>query len=456
MQNPGYWYGLIPVAIVVVRLARLPWTRRLYHKYRNREWSTKIKKLERQRQYQDIAEKYRKSAAKQQTNYLRENDLGLAALYEHDAESAIRHLKDIHRVATGSNAITIASNLALAYLQAGRVDKAYEILEELREKDYVIVFTYVLTLLLLNQKQDAASMFTQYGEPSKDPVKIDALRTSLAFDPHVPETLNSVEALLDNPELWLYKPVFEQLIMKWKLEVFAVQVNRYEVLSEQAFSLLQMLEQESSLFSSAKLRFMRSALSVVAPRVGSYDGVASLYGVVIGLDDFSKTLPIEERLRAELVLFWSRVYLLFLRTTSFEKYHHSGESNLLRSFLPADANCVFSQSERCALYMCPSIDSAIRKEKVSREGYSPLWIDIVPDKQFSDSLPFLRVIEEAIREFPKDASPLEDLAFHLICYPDAVTPSRVNETLTMLSVTLRTKLSGLVEEFNAKLGRTDT
>jgi predicted negative regulator of RcsB-dependent stress response len=450
MESTSYWYGLIPIVILIIRLARLPWSRKMYHKYRNKDWSESITKLEQQGKFEQIAEKYRKSAAKEKTTYLRENDLGLAALYEHDSESAIRHLKDIYKMAAGQNVKIIGSNLALAYLQSEQTPKALAILEELRENNYIAYFTYVLTLLLLNEKQDAASLFTQYIDPSDDPLTIDAIQKLLAFNPRLPETLDAVEILLDKPELWLYKPIIKNLVDQWKLEIFVEQVNRYDILSDQAANLVKAFEQEPTLFVSARLKFMRSILATVAPRTGSYDGVASLYGLMLGLDNFSKTLPISEQLRSELIIFWRQVYFLFLHTTDFKKYNPASELSLFKSLLPTDADQVFSQSERCALYMCPSIGSSIRTETIMREGYNPLWIDIIEEEEVTNSLTLIQAIEVAILEMPNDSTPLEDLAFRIICYPDTVTSSTVNETLTMLPGILRSKLSLFVDEFNAK------
>jgi len=406
----------------------------------------RLKKLRNHRKYEDIAREYCAQARRQSKMYLQDNDNGYAALYRHDSSIAIQYFRSARAGAIGSMLNEIHNNLAIAYLQGGWSEHALDLLEEIRGKGNVHIVTYLLALLANGKHEDARKFYANHDLHSPAQGSIELLLALSAGDVSNAITLQET---LDDCHLWLYQPVIKRMIEYYELESFFSRPNRYDVLYQQGRAILTALDATPLLFSSPKVRHVRFILQMVLPQTQNYYGVAGLFGVIWGLDSLMKELPLDEDIVGNCILFWKRLYMIHGRTRSFEYYDASIERDRYKSQLATDVQAVIRGSERCGVMFSATLEWGVRYERVVHPGGKFLYLDYV-------SHSFVEEVEVATKPvicvLEVDSTMeklLEPLLFRLVCYPETITLSQVQDVVMQLPMTYREQMEPLVQHLES-------
>ncbi|KPV42227.1 tetratricopeptide repeat protein [Alicyclobacillus ferrooxydans] len=424
--------SIILAAFLLYRVLMRTRFRGILTRYIRKIRQSKITELKRKREFAQISALYRKRALRASRPYLKKNLLGLAALWDHDTQTAVGLLEQSAAGIVGTqNQRTVNNNLAIAYLQAGRYQDALELLNEQRRNGYVLIVPYVFALLT-NRKRDEAKEFYAVHSLS-DPMEAEGIRVLLSFDPTDPTTLDNVRELLDNQVFWLYEGVVRQLIQNWDLESFFARNERYEILLAQGKKLLAYLDTEPRLFSSPQLRWFRTIVSKIVPEIGTYRGCASLFGIIFGIERFVLELPMEPEWVAEAQSFWARLIYTFSRTVDLSANDLPIERARLRSLLPSDAVAVLGERHpRCELYVSKLTGVAIRVEQIYDARGIHSYVDLLAKPHAEALQEVLQPLARLLGPSPGTEMVLEPFIFNLVCYPERVAPSDVQEMLMQL------------------------
>lgn len=426
--------SFIVLLIILVRWG----PRSRVYKFLNQRFSY-VSFLKKRHKYKEVANYYRIAAKFKRKKNLRANLLGIASLYEHDPDTAIKYFNQSLSGAIGRNSLLISNNMAVAYLQKGLFKEALKKLNNQREKGYVFILPYVLALLANGQDKEALEFKNQH--PVKKDNENAAVEILLSFSSQEPNTLDNVRKLLTDNRFWLYQPFLRYLIEKWELEVYFARSDRYEILSAQARSLLSQFEGQPELFTNPEVRYVRSLISLVMPKVASYEGCAGLYGLIQNLDDYVLQLPCNEEFLNQIKLFWKRVYYVFSRTYSYQTYDKQVLHELIKAQIPPGAEPIVKCSSHCQIYLSQTFNVALLTIEVNEQGL--IYTELLPKSLALEIFEEIKPVMEIMSFEPSSNDVLEPLLFDLVCNRDTITHLTITNVLNRIPPIDHSKLEPL-------------
>ncbi|WP_394237990.1 tetratricopeptide repeat protein [Niallia oryzisoli] len=413
------------------------------------EWKSKredrlLQKLLEQKAYNQISTYYRKKASRSKAAYRRDNELGLAKLYDHQPVAAIQYFRTALQRAIGEHMDVINNNLAIAYLQNGDYREAIAVLEDQREKGYVSINPYILGLIIQGRFEEAKAFFHEHIDI--EDIEDKDIQKLLNVNIKRPETLTHVKELYEKEQLWLYHPVLKYLIEKWELEIFYVRTDRYEKLMEEGRVLLSYFDNQVELFTNPTLRFFRSILALILPRIGNYHDCASLYGLINGLDSFSRQLPLSNQISEKYEQFFKKVYYIFYNTRSVDSYDEKSEELLIHEQCPADAKPIVTNDFNSQIYISQTIDYAIRYERINDPHRLPIaYVDLIEKPEALKIKESVTPILDLISQIePKTKDILISLVDQAISEFGSISSNDINEILLMIPIEYHDKFKTFI------------
>lgn len=404
-----------------------------------------VTRFEKRRSYDKIINRYTNMAEKVNKKYLRDNLLGLAALYKHDSESAIGYFKNGLKSATGVNIDIMNDNLVIAYLQGKKYQQASALLEYQRGEGNIAILSYIIMLLFSNRDEEAKQFYTDNPLTKEEKVYADTL---VSFSLSEPETLNKVKELLNRGELWIYHPILENLIERWELQIFFNRMDRYDELVSQGKYLLYELEKEPQILNSPEIRYMRSLIYSIIPKVSNYFDCSSIWGIIENLDELSLKLPILEELQNHCALFWKRIYYIFYQTSTDNLYNPEKERLFINQQLPRDSESIISVSSRCKLYYSNGLKHAIRSIEINQNDFVYHYVDIIPQSKVESIVEDITPIINILLKDSSIKDELEPLLYWLTYDPDVLTLSIITNVLTSIPSCYQEELEYLKNKFS--------
>lgn len=414
----------------------------ILHKIFSRITTKWLDRLKDKCDFPKIAKSYRRLSKYSTNKCKRDNLLGIAALYDHNSKEAIRLFQAAIDGGVGLSIRTFKGNLATAYLQGNRYQEAAILLEELRGKGGLPIIAYVLVLLLFDEIDTAKAFCQSNPSHSEDSSSINIL---LQFSVDEPETLEAVKDLLKGQKLWLYQPLLKDLIIKWETDILFHTKNRYEVLEQEGKNLLVELENHPTFFHSPEVKYMRSVLVLLLPRIDSYKGCSELWGLACNYDALAEGLPIEEKLKERLSLYWKKIYRVYLGTRSPEEYDKSSEKNFIESQVPPNATEIVKGNSRCSLYCSDDFPYALRVMPANNQKIDFCYADFIEKSEADNIVADISPLIDLISEDSSTSRALEPLLYSLILDRNAVTKEFLIEILNQIPVSRHSKLDSLYQ-----------
>ncbi|WP_183277087.1 tetratricopeptide repeat protein [Clostridium fungisolvens] len=403
---------LIVIAGIAIRLLAHRLDKKLSSVIRRKKVAW-LEKLKESGSYDEIANRYRKMASKQNKEYEKNNLMGLAALYEHDSETAIKYFQEANQFATGNYINMVEGNLAIAYLQNRWYHEALEMFDYQCENGSVAIFPYILALIMNDEEEEAKKFYKLNIKELKDTEK-EFIDLILSFSPTKKDILEKVKSKSDDSRIWIYKPVIKDLIFKWNLIIFYNSTERQTILKEQGQKLLLDLKKQPQIFNSPEIKYMCSLISNVLPRISTYEGNSSLWGLIDNLDWFSFKLPLDEVMQEECNLFWSRIYYVFSRTSTADTYDFTKNQTFIKDQLPPDEKEVLDGSYRCSLFLSSTLHLVVRVLEIDEDGFKYFYSDIVDETTAEELLMDVKPVIKLIKEHPETEEILEPLLYRLV------------------------------------------
>lgn len=376
--------------------------------------------------FNTVAKVYR-FLSKHERNVVNKNNLlGIAALYEHDANKAIDYLSKSYRGAIGvRNLSNIGNNLAIAYLQNGWYNESLKLLESQRERGYLIFIAYIISLLACGKVSEAKQVFEQNSFAGKKYV-----RPLIDFDPRHNETLENIRFLLESEKLWIYQPAIKYIYEQCMLEVFFQHEDRYQELQKEGYTLLEGFSRDPQFFKSATLQYLRSLLVKILPKVGTYEDCASLYGIIDNMDSYVATLEIDSKLKQDYISFWRKVLYLFWRTRTLKSFDIEYQPKFIKEQQPDDANQIMTYTNTCCLYISDTLGIGIRSYQVN--DYGMFYTEIISMKLSQLIIKGLEPIRIVLDSDPNLSDKFRQLAYRLVADPFSITSTMVTDVLSSI------------------------
>lgn len=392
--------------------------------------------------FNKIAKSYRRLSKYTLNKSKRDNLLGIAALYEHDSKEAVRLFQAAIDGGVGLSLRTFKGNLLTAYLQGNRYQEAAVLLEELRGKGGLPIIAYILILLFYGER-DAARGFYQSNPPhSEDAADIKIL---LQFSDDQPETLEPVKNLSKEKKLWLFQPILKDLIIKWETDILFQTRNRYEILEQEGKNLLLELENHPAFFQSHEVRYLRSALVLLLPRIDSYEGCSGLWGLIHNYDALAEGLPIEETLKEKISLFWKKVYRVYFGTRTPETYDKISEKDFIEAQVPPHTTEIIKGISRCSLYYSENFSYALRVLPANDQGIYFCYTDLIKKSEADSIIVEISPLMGLIEEDSSTLEILEPLIYTLVLDRNAVTKEYFIKIWNQIPASKHSKLEPLYE-----------
>jgi hypothetical protein len=404
-----------------------------------------VKKLERQRRYADVAALYRRRARLQRISYNRENLLAIAALYEHDPDTAIPLFQRALNGAVGHSVLVIQHNLAIALLQKRMYREAVELMDELRTAGSVPVIPYILGLVITDEVERARDFYAHH--PIKDKDERVGVEAVLGCWPKRPETLEPVRKLIAENSMWLYQPLLKDLLMKREVEVFFAREDRYTVLAQQAQHIVDALETQPTLFSDPHVRWLRRLMSAIIPRIQSQKGCSSLFGLVHEVDEH---LPdaLADTLKAECRLFFNRLYYIFRHTYDLSLYDAKAERAFIQDQLPPGATRVLHGAiPRCEVYIAPGLNIAFSEVRITVSHGEFSILEVTSEEGKNWLISQFDPLQELITTNSQVAECLEPIVYGVVCHGEPITKETIRKTAALLPEDVRPNLLALTSRY---------
>ena len=409
----------------------------------------RIGRLEKSGNYEEIAKTYMRTAKFYRKKFFKENLLGLACLYRQDSGNAVEHFQNSLEGAVGVSISNIEGSLAIALLQNRWYREALELLEELKKEGNLPIVPYVLALLINDKDVEAKKFYSNNKIKDTEGTEIEKL---LQFDVLKPEMIGSMKELVDNNRaLWIYKPLLKDLVEKWEVDIFFNTPGRYETLEKQARELILKLDKQPALFNNANVKQMRSAISLVLPRISSYEGCSNLWGIADNYEEIALVLPIDEALKTECSTFWKRVYRIFFSTCDINSYDPDMEMVFIKEQLPSDAKNAVKWTTRCSLYLSEKNDYALRSALIDYDDFSIFNVDLIEKSMAEEIVSDINPLIEIMGEDPSTKKTLEPLLYSLVCNRGAITHSDLVDILNKIPASNHGRLENLYKRVNEQI-----
>ncbi len=403
--------------------------------------------------HQAVAAQYRRAADSDRIDTFQEHNLlGLALLYEHDPVPALAQFRTALGGAVGPSVFPIRDHLMLALLQCRQYSEAYDLLERQRARGRVFVLPYVLVMLLAGRDEEARTFFAT-ARKGLAPSHVSAIETLLDFSPEKPESLAPVEALVDNPSLWLFQSSIRDLALKFETDVFMTRLDRHEQLLADGRSLLLDLASAPEIFSDPVVRLTHQVLGRVLPRWEQGDGRAGLFGMLQGMDRIVAAMTVDSGLSDRLRIFWAHFYAAYWRTLDPALYDPTRERTFIGQLMPPDAELVVAASSgHWAFYRHPPSRLGLSwYQSPQRPG--PLLFTLLPSEAADALYQNLAPLVEMIGVHTGLRPVLEPVAERAVQGEEPVNLARLRDVGSSVEPGLREPLEALITRYQNPDGR---
>lgn len=201
------------------------------------------------------------------------------------------------------------------------------------------------------------------------------------------------------------------------------------------------IEENSELFKNPELRYLRSWLTVLLPRVSNYESCAGLYGIIQNMDEFITQLPLDENVKEDCRLFANRVYYIFSHTNILESFNKQNQFELIKAQIPPDAKPILKDWLRCQIYLSPVVNFAMRTIQINDHGL--IYTDLIPKSSIQEIINGIEILLEIIEEEPSTKETLQPLLFDLVCNRESITIYDISDALNRIPPFYHKKLKSL-------------